>query len=184
MNVISRCIQDIVKYWSQCWWICGIVVGVVCSISFSVRFYQMKSGVIPKSWFYFMYRLLIYVCDSVYLTYVFYVTFGMRYIGERREIQWVPFKTVWSNPWEIPLLVENILLFVPFGILVTLSCRQLIHWKVVAKYSIMVSLLIEVSQYIFRCGKTEVDDVILNCLGAMIGYGLFVFGSRIRGVSK
>ena len=33
--------------------------------------------------------------------------------------------------------------------------------------------MIEISQYVFGTGVTEVEDLILNTLGAAIGYGVF-----------
>lgn len=179
LNITTRCFRDIIKYWSECWRLCGIVAAVLCISFFLVRICAVKNGVAHRSWKDSVRRLLLYVCDGVYVTYVFYVTLGMRYIGQRREVQWVPFKTVWSNPWEIPLLVENALVFVPFGILLPLTCRRFSGWKRVAACSLSVSVLIEVSQYIFHCGKTETDDVILNVLGSMVGYALLCAGKGI-----
>ena len=34
-----------------------------------------------------------------------------------REVEWIPFVSVWQRPGECPLLVENVLLFIPFGII-------------------------------------------------------------------
>lgn len=92
----------------------------------------------------------------------------------RREVEWIPFVGVWKRPWEYPLLVENVLLFIPFGILVPLTFYKMRKGRLVVLGAFGVSTLIETAQYVFQCGKTEVDDVILNCLGAMIGYGVFV----------
>ena len=108
----------------------------------------------------------------------------MRYVGERREVQWIPFDGTWERPWEYPLLVENVLLFVPFGILAPLTWTRIRSGKMVVAGAFVVSVIIEAAQYVFRCGKTEVDDVILNCLGAMIGYGVFVLGRKRRCFGK
>lgn len=175
------------KYWSECWRICAIVAAVLCILFFLVRICAVKKGVAHWSWKDSVSRLLLYVCDGVYATYAFYVTFGMRYIGQRREVQWIPFKMVWSNPWEILLLVENVLLFVPFGILLPLTCRRFTDWKQLTVCSMGISVFIEVSQYIFHCGKTETDDVILNVLGSMVGYALLCAGKgilRVTGICK
>lgn len=184
MNVISRCIQDIIKYWNECWWMIVLAAMGTFVMALGIRMYRRKAGleclVLPV----FYYRLFIWLCNSVYFVYAFYITFGMRYVGERREVQRIPFDGVWERPWEYPLLLENVLLFVPFGILMPLTWTRFWSGKMVGIGAFVVSVIIEVAQYVFRCGKTEVDDVILNCMGAMIGYGVFMLGRKIRCVSK
>lgn len=179
MNILSRCVNDIIKYWNACRLQMGPVIVLISLTAIPVWIYRKKKGAdisIPL----FLYRLFVYICDGVYLTYSFYVTFGMRYIGQRREVKWIPFYGVLESPWEWPLLLENVLLFVPFGILAPLTARRFRSLKAVLLSSGILSILIEVFQYIFQCGKTEVDDCILNCLGALTGYVLYVIGSRLR----
>jgi glycopeptide antibiotics resistance protein len=43
----------------------------------------------------------------------------------------------------------------------------------IAIYTFIFSFTIEISQYVFRKGVTEVDDLILNTIGAIIGYLLY-----------
>ncbi len=178
MNVISRCIQDIIKYWNECRWIVGLVVMGICIWTVGSEVYRRKKDVEIVSLLTGCYKLLLRICNGVYFAYAFYITFGMRYVGERREVQWIPFDGVWERPWEYPLLVENVLLFIPFGILIPHTYVRMRSGKRVLMGALATSVMIEVAQYVFRCGKTEVDDVILNCLGAIVGYGLFVIGSK------
>lgn len=66
--------------------------------------------------------------------------------------------------------MENILFFIPFG--------ELFPWKekwIVAFFEALVlSVLMEIAQYIFALGWCEIDDVISNMLGAMLGYWVFI----------
>ena len=178
MNIVSRCVQDIVKYGNECKGMIGLVVIAVCLGAVGKRIYCRKKSIecLPASLFF--YKLFIWVCNGVYFVYSFYITFGIRYVGMRREVEWIPFVSVWQRPGEYPLLVENVLLFIPFGILAPLTFYKMRKGKQVALGALVISILIEAAQYVFQCGKTEVDDVILNCLGAMIGYGLFVLGRK------
>lgn len=178
MNIVSRCVQDIIKYGNECKGMIGLVVMAICLGAVGKRIYSREKGVecLPASRFF--YRLFIRVCNGAYFVYSFYITFGIRYVGMRREVEWIPFVSVWQRPGEYPLLVENVLLFIPFGFLMPLTFYKMRKGKQVALGALVISILIETVQYVFQCGKTEVDDVILNCLGAMIGYGLFVLGSR------
>ncbi|MEI3265755.1 MAG: VanZ family protein [Frisingicoccus sp.] len=44
----------------------------------------------------------------------------------------------------------------------------------------LLSLFIECIQLIFRVGSFDVDDLILNTLGGLIGYVIFWLMNRIR----
>ncbi len=184
MEYIKRCIQDILKYWNACWKIVVLATGIVCMIAVIIHFYHRRNKAEEVTDPKFLYKLIVLICDSVYLTYSFYITFGMRYIGERREVQWIPFVDVCNRLWEIPLLIENILLFIPFGVLAPLTSRRLQNGIRVLAGAAIGSLGIEVLQYVFQCGKTEIDDVILNCLGAMIGYAVFFSFRKINSSLK
>ena len=100
------------------------VMGVL-GVALSIRMYRRKAGLECLAESVFCRGLFIWICNSVYFVYAFYITFGMRYVGERREVQWIPFDGIWERPWEYPLLVENVLLFVPFGILAPLTWTRI-----------------------------------------------------------
>ena len=62
----------------------------------------------------------------------------------------------------------NILFFIPYGLLFPWKG----NWKRVFVTALVLSVFIELSQFIFNLGWCEVDDVISNTLGAMIGWGV------------
>lgn len=66
----------------------------------------------------------------------------------------------------------NILLFLPFGLLSPWFCDRMASWKKVLEGGFSLSLLIEVSQ-LLNNRSTDVDDLILNTLGALVGWGLY-----------
>lgn len=64
--------------------------------------------------------------------------------------------------------IMNIILFIPIGLL--LSCvSSRLKWWMVLLVGIGFSTLIELLQYIFKCGFSEFDDVFHNTLGCLIG---------------
>lgn len=90
-----------------------------------------------------------------------------------RKLELIPFSDLFtSTPWwgSITNILFNVALFVPFGLLVAMLLafqpfpRRRTMWIVGA-----VSLGIETTQYIFRLGFSDIDDIILNVLGAWIG---------------
>ena len=70
------------------------------------------------------------------------------------------------------LLLGNIGWFVPFGFLLPILLKQESFLKIVI-LGFLFSLIIESLQYVFRLGVAELDDLILNVLGAAIGYLLY-----------
>lgn len=82
------------------------------------------------------------------------------------------------------LIVGNVLAFVPLGILTPLLAPRRRSWLFVLAVGLIVSAAIELGQlglsgllgYTYR--QSDVDDVILNVIGALLGYALFVGGSR------
>lgn len=99
----------------------------------------------------------------------------------------IPFETFMSitrNPhlnWNVVLtqVGGNLLLLAPFGFLIPIVWRKANSFKRVAFFSLCFSILIELLQiggnlitgWAFRV--TDVDDVLLNVLGACMGYGLW-----------
>ena len=70
-------------------------------------------------------------------------------------------------------VIGNFVWFVPLGTLVpALFERQRNFWRVVW-IGTMVSCSIEILQYILCTGVTDIDDIILNAIGAGIGYIVF-----------
>lgn len=66
--------------------------------------------------------------------------------------------------------MDNILLFIPFGFF--LSAIEGGGKRVILTGAI-VSASIEIIQYIAALGLAEIDDVISNTLGAVIGFGVW-----------
>ena len=74
--------------------------------------------------------------------------------------------------WEV---IANILLFIPFGFL----AGKLWGWKAILLASFL-SFCIEAVQLTLHLGFFEIDDVIHNTVGAVIGYLLVVLVKQIK----
>ena len=66
-------------------------------------------------------------------------------------------------------LFGNVLIFVPFGFFLPMGSRQRSFFGT-AFYSFGLSLCVEVFQFITKVGSFDVDDILLNSLGAFFGY--------------
>lgn len=69
-------------------------------------------------------------------------------------------------------LVGNVALLIPVGFLAPLVYRN-ITWKKSLALAVAAGLTIEIMQAVLRVGIFDIDDVILNALGVMIGYWTF-----------
>ena len=75
----------------------------------------------------------------------------------------------------------NILIFVPFGFLIPMSSKNKItrNFFIVTLLAIMFSGAIEVIQIITKVGAFDIDDIILNTAGAIIGYIVYAIAKAI-----
>lgn len=72
----------------------------------------------------------------------------------------------------LPQVLMNILMFIPTGFLLKTSFRSW-GWKKVLAFGSVFSLLIELLQLALMKGVAEVDDIIHNSLGCMMGYVIY-----------
>ena len=70
-------------------------------------------------------------------------------------------------------LAGNIFAFVPFGMMFPLTSTRLRRFAIVFINGFVLVLGIELFQLISAFGAFDVDDVILNCLGIVLGYVIY-----------
>ena len=122
--------------------------------------------------------LLVEFVVMIYCSTVFF-----RHAMKERDYDFHPF---WSyaaiHEGREELLEENmmnILVFVPIGLLIGLTFRN-IRWWVVLLIGTSISALIEILQFYTKLGFSELDDVMHNTAGCMIGYGICMAINRTR----
>ena len=76
-------------------------------------------------------------------------------------------------------LFGNILIFVPYGFFVSMAGRTRGFFKTFF-FSMFLSLAVETVQLITRVGSFDVDDILLNTIGGVLGYIAFVLCNGIR----
>ena len=121
---------------------------------------------------------LLYIGVLLRIT-VFRSSFGSYPLCSHGQIELVPFVgliQIFHNSvgMFLYLFVGNLVWFVPLGVLLpvlTKARNATILW------GLGLSLYIEVSQYVFGTGVSEVEDLILNTTGTGIGY-LIYLGAR------
>lgn len=83
-----------------------------------------------------------------------------------KALKWIGYPA-WAS------IVLNILMLVPLGYLGPLCFRFLNRWWKIAIIGFNLSLIIEISQLLFQRGWFDIDDILLNTLGSIIGWVLY-----------
>ncbi|KOY84039.1 VanZ family protein [Lysinibacillus macroides] len=101
------------------------------------------------------------------------------YSSWRLTTNFVPFETIlryinYSHyfNWDIVLinLLGNLLIFTPMGFLLPLLSKKFRKaWSVIG-LGFLSSLAVETIQFIFTVGSADIDDLILNTMGAWLGF--------------
>ena len=94
---------------------------------------------------------------------------AIQYIRWEPNISLIPFSD--ETGWLGVQRVLNAVMFAPFGFLLPVLWCKCRKWKVTVLAGFLLSLTIEVLQmFCFRA--TDVDDLLMNTLGAFLGYFL------------
>ena len=128
-----------------------------------------------------------------YLTFLFYFLFFSEGLGRtegvgyrynltlfreiRRFIEYrhvLGFQAVFLN------LAGNVIAFMPFGFLLPLVTRYRTNWFATTVCAFAFSLFAETVQLTLKLGSFDVDDLLLNTIGGLAGYVMFVVCAAVR----
>jgi glycopeptide antibiotics resistance protein len=84
---------------------------------------------------------------------------------DKRSLNFDPFSRASGSAGES---VDNVLVFIPFGLLLSVNFKGLRFWSKLLVV-LGVSITAETIQYLFAIGATDITDVITNTLGGLIG---------------
>lgn len=113
--------------------------------------------------------------------------FGSPSRVEMRQVNLIPFTTILpyingtsntNQEVSVVNLIANIFLFIPLGFYLSIIFRRL---RLLIRIIIILTipLFIEIAQYIFEAGVSDVDDVILNFFGGVIGMMLLYIVEKV-----
>lgn len=92
---------------------------------------------------------------------------------EYRDI--LGFRAVFLN------LAGNVIAFMPFGFLWPLLRDYRTNWFVTTMSAFLFSLFAESVQLVLKLGSFDVDDLLLNTIGGLLGYIVCMLYKRLRG---
>jgi len=129
-------------------------------------------------------RLETVVIGAVFALYVVFalkLLLFSRPAGSERSFNLIPFATISHyvfggstgvRRFAFANLAGNVLLFIPLGAYVSMRARSTVPRAMLTVA--LTSMTVEILQGVFALGASDIDDVILNCLGGFIGVQLFL----------
>lgn len=136
-----------------------------------------------------MILFLIYIFSLVY--FLFFAESYGRVAEIDREYRYnlVPFVEIrrfWTYREQLGFfavftnIFGNVIGFIPFGFILPVISNYTRSCSFIAIAGFTLSMCVEVIQLIAKVGSFDVDDLILNTVGAVIGYILFTICNRVR----
>ena len=94
------------------------------------------------------------------------------------EINLLPFHSIRENlryghspvSWD---MLYNMVMFVPFGIVYCYYQKNFCIYKSIG-LSFFTTLFIEAAQFVFKTGVVDIDDLMVNTLGSLVGIFLYI----------
>lgn len=148
----------------------GLAIGAVLLVLLN-RKHRQEGMQISKGQAVAVLLLLCYLGGLVAITFMNRMGNGIQMYQLRPFLAfWEAWNAFTLQVWLNPLL--NIAMFVPLGVFLPLAAKPFRRWYWMLAAGAGTSLIIEVTQYILGRGQADVDDLICNTLGAMLGYCL------------
>ena len=94
-----------------------------------------------------------------------------RFYVYRHQLGW---KAVTLN------LGGNVVGFMPFGFFLPIVSRRGRKWYNALLLGFFLSLCIEITQLVFKVGSFDVDDLLLNTIGGILGFCCYKIVQKIR----
>ena len=138
-------------------------------------------------------KSIVWFLLVVYLAVMAVTVFLSREPGSRQGIDMTLFQTWGVTPQEHAFVIENILLFVPFGVLFPLAVAGSKNGdgravdrlsKCTVLFGFLCSVCIETVQLITERGYCQLDDVVMNTLGSLAGYIIFLIIKKMKNIKK
>jgi glycopeptide antibiotics resistance protein len=119
-------------------------------------------------------RIALAIILVLYISFILNIAL-FRFRAANPKTNWVPFHSI-INDWRyggwgfVVNFLGNLVAFLPMGALPPLIWpRRTALWHVVL-FSLAISLAIETGQYVSGRRVPDVDDLILNTVGGILGY--------------
>ncbi|HYE81631.1 MAG TPA: VanZ family protein [Clostridia bacterium] len=146
---------------------------MICNKHSLLVFIRITAAILLCAYLIFIaWRMFFYAFGSYYRTY-----------SALPEYNLIPFKTIINlivnfRYYELDVwiynLFGNLAAFIPLGLLLPAAIGVKRKFRATVIFSVLLLLTAETAQLMFRVGVFDVDDIILNMIGVVSGYMVYI----------
>lgn len=115
----------------------------------------------------------------IYIEILMQTAFFSREPGSRQQIDLNLFGTWGQTAIAHAYFIENIIMFIPFGFLAPMVFERMRKVRFCVFIGFLCSCGIELSQLITQRGYCQLDDVVTNTVGMLVGWGIWKMLSSV-----
>ena len=169
LKYIVIMLKDALKYLpGGCTWAAGITVVVLAGML--IWKFALHKNIKIVYWIR-MFPLFLFI---TYIYCVLQLTIFSRSPGNYGGVD-MRFLVRWSEWYgEKAYLISNIIMFIPFGLLLPMLSKWLKHIVLAFPVAVICSIGIEAVQLKYQLGFCQLDDVVANSIGFLIGFLVFL----------
>ena len=173
-TIFSYIIEDLkepLSYFPKGILIGALLISVLILLNMVWYFIKKKDLVSPA-------QLLYMGSFTVYMFTILQLSYFSRLEGSRNTVSLI-FLETWSGSIQSKAyVIENVLMMLPFGALLPTILKPARNVLCCIPLGFMFSTCLEYAQYCSQRGHMQVDDVVMNTIGTIVGfviYSLIIF---------
>lgn len=116
----------------------------------------------------------------VYMVVLARTVYFSRPFFSRNEVNLKLIGTWGTTPQSHAYVAENLILFIPFGILLPICFSKARKGSICIISGCIFSIFIETLQWLTKRGYCQLDDIIMNTLGTALGWGIYCIWKIVR----
>ena len=122
-------------------------------------------------------KILSWLLLWAYVAFMYWATVFSRADYEQSSINWTPFWTYKAiangSSYLIADVINNVVMFIPIGLLLSFLITKK-YWWLVLVFGVVISITIELLQRYLQRGLCEMDDIIHNTIGCLLGLAIVI----------
>ena len=121
------------------------------------------------------------ICAGLFLAYMYVLlqqTYFSRLPGSRNTVSLILGETWQGSVQSKAYVIENILMMIPFGVLLPIVLKPAKNIFCCIPLGFFFSVNLEYAQFLSQRGHMQVDDVVMNVMGIVIGF-LFLVSVKL-----
>lgn len=107
---------------------------------------------------------------GIYVYFLFFLTILSRAGTYTFEFNLIPLLSFQKSKWDRIYFYTNVILFFPMPVFLYVLFPAFQSFRKSIRLGFLVSASVEITQFLFRCGWCDIDDVLSNTFGVALGW--------------